>query len=167
MEHPMSQILIIGYGNPDREDDGAAWHVLQKLADYYNTSVSTYDEIETAVWPAQTPHQLWTLQLTPEMAELIAQYKLVCFVDAHTGYYQEDLRVASIEAAYQLSPFTHHLTPQTCLALVHTLYGQTPQAVAISVRGYRFGYGTELSDQTAALVEQAVNHITTWVSANI
>ena len=31
----LSKCLIVGYGNPDREDDGVAWHILQKLAQHY------------------------------------------------------------------------------------------------------------------------------------
>ena len=27
----MKKSLIIGYGNPDREDDGVAWHILRAL----------------------------------------------------------------------------------------------------------------------------------------
>jgi Ni,Fe-hydrogenase maturation factor len=29
----MNKVLIIGYGNPDREDDGVAWHILQGVAE--------------------------------------------------------------------------------------------------------------------------------------
>ena len=28
----MKKILLLGYGNPDREDDGVAWHILRALA---------------------------------------------------------------------------------------------------------------------------------------
>ena len=29
----MKKVLILGYGNLDREDDGVAWHVLQGVAE--------------------------------------------------------------------------------------------------------------------------------------
>ena len=28
----MDKTLVIGYGNVDRQDDGAAWHILARLA---------------------------------------------------------------------------------------------------------------------------------------
>jgi len=28
----LNQTLVIGFGNPDRQDDGVAWHVLHALA---------------------------------------------------------------------------------------------------------------------------------------
>ena len=32
--NPMEKkILLLGYGNPDREDDGVAWHVLKGVAE--------------------------------------------------------------------------------------------------------------------------------------
>ena len=27
----MNKTLLLGYGNPDREDDGVAWHVLSRV----------------------------------------------------------------------------------------------------------------------------------------
>ncbi len=156
----MTKKLIIGYGNPDREDDGAAWHILQKLAVHFNIPVSEW--LEPAEL-ATEPQLVLSMQLMPEMTESVAQYDAVCFVDAHTGGYDEDLRVVPLQAGYQSSPFTHHLTPESCLALAEALYGHAPTGLMVSVRGYSFGYGTELSAQTTALVEQAVAEIIKWV----
>lgn len=159
----MPSILVVGYGNSDREDDGVAWHVLQALATHFDTPISALDGGEFEL-SAHNPHLVFVLQLTPEMAESLAKCDLVCFVDAHTGAYSEDVRVAPIEPGYQISPFTHHMTPESCLALAKALYGQTPKGLMVSVRGYQFGYRTELSDQTAILAKTAVAHIVNWVN---
>ncbi len=158
----MAKILIIGYGNPDREDDGVAWHVLKKLAaglgrpapDLENDGL---DEL------GQSPDLVFMLQLTPEMAETIAGYDYVCFVDAHTGAYEEDLRLETITAEFQASPFTHHLTPQTCLVLAQTLYDRAPEGIIVSVRGYRFGFEHTLSPETARLAQEAAARIMAWL----
>jgi len=158
----MEKTLIIGYGNPDREDDGVAWHVLQGVAKQLGR---TGPDLETGGLDqlGQSPDLLFVLQLTPELAELMADYDYVCFVDAHTGDYPEDLRFDSIVAGYQASPFTHHMTPETCLMLAERLYGHIPQAVMVSARGYRFGFSNELSIQTALLVEEAIERIACWL----
>jgi hydrogenase maturation protease len=159
----MKKILIIGYGNPDREDDGVAWHILQKLATYFEVPLSpalAADQLD----PDHQPHLAFELQLLPEMAEPMATYDFVCFVDAHTGAYEEDVRVAPLKPIFQTSPFTHHLTPESCLMLAQTLYGHAPPGLMVSVRGYYFGYKTELSDQTAALADDAVERIVEWVT---
>jgi hydrogenase maturation protease len=158
----LNKILIIGYGNPNREDDGVAWHILQKLAAHFNVplaSILAPDEFD----PAYYPHLVFALQLTPEMSEAMAQYDFVCFVDAHTGVYEEEVRVAPITLAYQSSPFTHHLTPESCLSLAKDLYGHAPQGLMVSVRGYQFGYRTELSGRTALITDEAVTRIIKWV----
>jgi Ni,Fe-hydrogenase maturation factor len=182
----MLKTLIIGYGNPDREDDGVAWHVLEKLAHRFDCPIATVDELAlisqltqsggetetdedsgSLLALAQRPvHLAFALQLTPEMAETLAQYKQVCFIDAHTGAYPEEIRVAPVEPGYQASPFTHHLTPESCLTLAETLYGHVPSGLMVSIRGHRFGYGVELSDQTAALVDKAMVEIVNWINQN-
>jgi len=159
----MVKMLIIGYGNPDREDDGVAWHILQGVARRLGRPAL---DIETGGQDqlGQSPDLLLVLQLTPELADLISEYDYVCFIDAHTGDYPEDLRITSVDAQFQTSPFTHHMTPQTCLALANTLYGRRPQAIVVSVKGHRFGFSHTLSAQTALFAEEAVEHITAWLN---
>ncbi len=159
------EILIIGYGNPDREDDGVAWHILQKLAHHFNQSITTMDglEFDHQSGHVSSPDLAFALQLTPEMAEVLAQYHHVCFIDAHTGAYPEEIRLVHLEPGYQSSPFTHHLTAESCLSLAQTLYGHAPDGLLVSIRGYSFGYGVELSEPTALLAEPAVNRIINWV----
>jgi Ni,Fe-hydrogenase maturation factor len=99
------------------------------------------------------------LQLTPESAEIVSQFDRVIFIDAHTGNIEETLHIESLNSHYQTSPFTHHLTPQTCLALAETLYGKSPQGILVSVRGYKFGFSQELSTKTQALAAQAIGQI--------
>jgi hydrogenase maturation protease len=160
----MNKVLILGYGNLDREDDGVAWHILQGVAESVgrpalDVETGGLDELGRSL------DLLFVLQLTPELADLMADYHHVCFVDAHTGNYPEELRFESIPAEFQTSPFTHHMTPQTCLVLAKTLHGRAPQGVVVSVRGYQFGFSHTLSPQTAALAEEAVKRIVSWLGA--
>jgi hydrogenase maturation protease len=159
----VAKVFIIGYGNPDREDDGVAWHILQGVAIRLRRPAL---DIETGGLDqlGQSPDLLFVLQLTPDLAELIADYDYVCFVDAHTGDYPEDVRFNFVVAGYQTSPFTHHMTPQTCLKLAETLYEHTPQAIVVSVRGHQFGFSHTLSTQTALLAQEATEQIVRWLN---
>ena len=105
----------------------------------------------------------FTLQLTPEMAEQIAPYERVCFVDAHTGSIAAEVQMAPVKAKFQHSPFTHHLTPQSLLSMCQTLHGKTPRATLLAVRGYQFEFEREISPETAALVPEAVEKILGWM----
>jgi Ni,Fe-hydrogenase maturation factor len=104
------------------------------------------------------------LQLTPEMAEEVAEYDYVCFIDAHTGNIPEPVRLIGVESEFQNSPFTHHLTPQSLISMCETIYEKKPEATLLSVLGHRFLFSRELSEETAELVPQAVDLIWDWMS---
>ena len=159
----MKKLLILGYGNPDRQDDGVAWHVLRAITLKLSlpAPASYEDEFPEC---AQIDFE-FHLQLTPEMAEDIHAYEYVCFVDAHTGNISEAVRLVSIESEFQASPFTHHLTPQSLLSICKTLYSNRPEAALLSVRGYHFGLSQQLSQDTAELVSTAVELIWNWMNA--
>lgn len=158
----MKPILLIGYGNPDREDDGVAWHILRAVAiklglpapDSYEDEFPTNELIDFA----------FNLQLTPELAEDVSAYQYVCFIDAHTGNIPEPVRLIDVESEFQRSPFTHHLTPQSLLSICETVYNKKPNAALLSVRGYRFLFTRELSEETEDLVPQAVELTMNWLN---
>ncbi len=158
----MNDTLILGYGNPDREDDGVAWHIQRALAlklglpapASYEDEFTLNDRLDFAFY----------LQLTPEMAEEIVAYDRVCFVDAHMGDIPQPVRMIPVESKFQHSPFTHHLTAQSLVSMCENLYGKRPDAALLSVRGYHFEFSRELSPQTDTLVPQAVDLIVDWLN---
>lgn len=158
----MKKLLILGYGNPDREDDGVAWHILRTIT--LKLGLTAPDSYEDEFPEHPLIDFVFHLQLTPEMAEDIHAYPYVCFVDAHTGNIPEPVRLIEVESEFQNSPFTHHLTPQSLMSMCETLYGNKPEAALLSVLGYRFLFTRQLSEETAALVPQAVQLIWDWVS---
>jgi len=159
----MKSALIIGYGNPDREDDGVGWRIVEQVAAQLPGASISYSALD--LQPDNgAPGLLLALQLMPEFAECAARFDRVCFVDAHTGAYPNDLNIAATQAVFQSSPFTHHLTPDTLLALAQAAYGRAPEGMVISVRGYQFGFKQTLSPATAALANQAVARILQWLS---
>lgn len=160
--------LIIGYGNVDRQDDGLAWHVLADLwARLGRQPQPDPDEGFDLSTGGPYPHFLFTLQLTPELAELISSYDRVLFVDAHTGRVPEEIHLSEVNSEYQTSPFTHHMTPATCVALSSTLFGKGPSASLVSIRGYEFGFSRNLSPATAALIPTAVDQILDWLDEGL
>lgn len=161
----MADILIIGYGNPDRQDDGVAWHVLNGLTRELGSQIED-DTGDAQLRSGTLADLLFELQLTPETAELLAKYAYACFVDAHTGAVKNDLNIAPVSADYQASPFTHHMTPQTCLSIAANLYhSNLKDAQLVSIRGYGFEFSRDLTPKTAALGDAAVQSILGWIRA--
>ena len=154
---------MIGYGNPDREDDGVAWHILRALT--VRLGLPSPESYEDEFPESTLIDFAFYLQLTPEMAEDISAYEYVCFVDAHTGNIPESVRLIDVQSEFQRSPFTHHLTPQSLLSMCETIYGIKPHAALLSVHGHRFLFSRQLSEQTAELVPQAVELIWDWLAS--
>ena len=153
--------LFIGYGNPDRQDDGVAWHVLAGIANQLGIKTSS-------LWEEPLPSTpeadfIFQLQLTPELAQDLTAYDRVCFVDAHTGKIPTNVQMVHVTPEYQTSPFTHHLTPEMLLSMCESLFNHKPEAILVSVRGYQFGFETELSPFTKSLVNEAVARTGGWL----
>ena len=155
----MQKTLILGFGNPDRGDDGVAWYILSKIANHFNKSLSE-EQIECCMVELNDAIHLWfNMQLIPEISEQLANYQHAIFVDAHTVDVKEDISAIDLKPEFQNSPFTHHLTPSSCLSLTQSIFGKYPEAKLISVKGYSFEFNNQLSQKTCALADQVVEII--------
>jgi len=155
--------LIFGYGNLDRQDDGVAWHILVALRRFL--ALSDPDTIDDEILIRSDLSTVFQLQLTPELAEELTAFDRVCFIDAHTGAVPEEIHIEKISPTFQHSPLTHHLTPQSLLSIMQSLYKKEPDALLISVRGYEFEFSQSLSSRTSRLVPEAVEKILIWLKS--
>jgi len=146
--------LVIAYGNRDRQDDGAGWHILTHAA----AQVGLQAPELPGEWTESEDGSLRLLylyQLLPELAEDLIDYAQVIFMDAHNAAELPELVFEPVSPAWVHSAFTHHLSIGELLAITQTLYSCCPAAWMLSVRGYAFEFSQTLSPQTAALVNQA------------
>lgn len=154
----MPRILVCGFGNLYRRDDGVGYAVVNALRERLGRP--PLDPLDDGF--NELGHMLDTVvlhQLVPELAETLADYDLVIFVDAHTGSVAEDIREEWLEAAYR-TPFVYHqMHPATLLELARQMHGRAPVGILLSVRGHDVNFGTGLSPETAALVPHAVERI--------
>ncbi|MHB1296109.1 MAG: hydrogenase maturation protease [Anaerolineae bacterium] len=155
----MNHTLVIGYGNVYRRDDGVGFAVVNALHErlYGRTLDPERDPLERI---GEGPIDLLVLhQLVPDLAETLAEYDLVVFVDAHVESLPEPLMEQEIVSRYKPGLVTHQLHPSSLLALTHDLYHRTPRGIILSVRGTDFDFGTGLSDEAAAQVPAVVARI--------
>ncbi|MBI4926195.1 MAG: hydrogenase maturation protease [Anaerolineae bacterium] len=155
--------LILAYGNTDRQDDGVAWHVLRDLAVRLGGAFpdTPHEQNELTLPSVELRYML---QLTPEVADDFNRFDKVVFIDAHTGAQPEEVHFEPLNVEFQNSPLTHHLTPQSCMAIAKALHGSAPRAVLVSVRGYAFGFLQDLSEPTRRLVPLAAQSIMEWLA---
>jgi hydrogenase maturation protease len=147
--------LVIGYGNPSRRDDGVGLTVVNGLRERLARpplleGEDGYDQLGS---PVDT---LFLQQLMPELAETLAGYDRVWFVDAHVGVIPDLVRRVALNPGFDPASVSHHLKPESLLALAAQLYGRAPRGELFSVRGYDFDFGEGLSPETAAGARQVV-----------
>lgn len=136
-------MLILGYGNVLRGDDGFGCCVVRALS-------------AAVVDPEVDIRELH--QLTPELAEPVSRAAHVVFIDAARDGPLGELRRVPVEAALA-GAFTHHLTPAALLACARELYGRAPAATLFSAAGACFDYTTDLSPRLQGAVNEAVRQV--------
>lgn len=142
-------LLIIGYGNSLRSDDGAGLELALRLATYWRSAGANVRHLPTQ-------------QLTPELAYDISAEDVsqVLFVDARPV--QQGAGSESSTAAVQVelivpnpaSPgLTHHLSPEALLLYAEGLYGRRPAAWLVSAPAFSFEHGERLSEAARRYIE--------------
>ena len=152
------RVLVIGYGNPSRQDDGVGLTVVNGLR--VRGGQAPLDEGDDGF--GDLGRQLDTLflqQLSPELAETLIDYEHLVLVDAHFGIYPDLVHHADLEPQDEAAIVSHHFKPGTLLALARQLYGRAPTGELISVRGYAFDFTSELSPETARGVDMVISEL--------
>jgi len=146
----MARILIVGYGNPLRSDDGLGWRAAEELSRRL---------------PPPEVEVLTRQQLTPELADNITRANVVFFIDAARVGQPRELRCDPV-TAQPGTIHTHQCSPAGLLALAQQLYGASPRAFVVSLCGECFDHGAELSatvedelPKLTALVEKMVGEM--------
>jgi len=132
--------LVIGFGNELARDDGLGPCVARAVAGWGLPGVA-----------AVSVHQL-----TPELAEAVADADVVLFVDAAVG---DGVCVRPVESAARWSALGHTSGPAELLALAEALYGRWPRAWLVSVSAQDLGFGEGLSPAAARGMAEALRHI--------
>ena len=150
--------LVIGYGNPSRRDDGVALVIinglrqrlgLRRLEDNDDGFNELGHDVDT----------LFLQQLMPELAETIAPYDRVVFLDAHVGIYPRMIRRVDIEPSTDRAIVSHHVKPAGLVEIARRLFGHAPRAELISVRGFDFDFGEELTEETAEAARDVIDDL--------
>ena len=127
----MDHILIIGYGNPMRGDDGIGWRAAENLQTHYAAN--------------RRVQVLKCHQLTPELASDVAAASHVVFIDAALAGPTGAICKHCVDTSTQQPSFTHSLDPASLLNASCELFGKLPAATLVTVTGESFMTGEKLS----------------------
>lgn len=136
----MADILIIGYGNELRGDDGLGLFVAEAVAAANIPGVRV----------------LTARQLLPEFAAELAQAKLAIFVDASVESKESGIAVRLQAVTDTMDWYTHHASPGALLALTQATFKRAPDAWWLTVAGRHFEQVEGLSDWAEENARQAL-----------
>jgi hydrogenase maturation protease len=152
------RILVIGYGNAYCHDDGVALYVINELRRLRGIRELQPDEDGLD----ELGHKLDSImlhQLVPEIVPVVANYRLVVFVDAHLGTIPDKVRVVRVEEESGFHAVTHHMSPGMVLKMVREKKGDAPASYLVSVRGENFDFGFGISDTCRHSADDAIKTI--------
>jgi len=164
-----AELLVIGYGNSLRRDDGVGPRVAEAIEELQLPGV----------------HTLVCQLLTPEYADPIARARRVIFVDAEivpgsefkvpgstipnpepATLNGEPIRWRKLEPGETSQLMAHAADPRTMLALARDVFGHAPEAWWLTIPAIHLGFGTDYSPEAEAGFHTAVAEIKKLVAAN-
>ena len=144
-------VLIVGYGNALRTDDGLGWHAAERLADDPRLDGATV---------------LRRQQLTPELALDVSRADLVVLVDASLDRPAGTFTTERVERADGSgTTWSHHLDPSSLVALAVELYGRAPDVFLVSVGVDSIDMGDRLSPVLDAALPSVVDAVAELVAS--
>lgn len=121
-------LLVLGYGNTLRGDDGVG----PKVADA--VQALALSGVETLASP----------MLTPELAEPVSRARRVVFVDAAVDAPRE-VQLRPLQPADSSQLMAHAADPRTLLALARDVFGHVPEAWWLTIPIQELDFSEELS----------------------
>lgn len=139
MNKKLSSVLVYGYGNPGRQDDGLGILLAQR--------------VEAAALPGIEVDMNY--QLNVEDAYDLSQKDAVIFLDASMNDL-EDFRFYKLSPSMQIQITTHSMPPASVLSLCKELYNKDIPAYMLEMKGSSWEMGVEeLTENAAAVLEKA------------
>jgi|SRR5436190_14324830 len=135
-------LLVLGYGNTLRSDDGVGRKVIEAIEALKLPDVQT----------------LSCDLLTPELADPISHADCVVFVDAAVDA-PAQVRLRPLAPADSSQIMAHAADPRTMLALARDVFGHAPTAWWLTIPAQNMGIGEKLSAPAEQGVAKAVEKI--------
>ncbi len=129
MSQAEAKVLLIGYGNPGRQDDGLGPALTEAMEKRRLEGVS----VEA------------NYQLNVEDAAEVARHEVVVFADAAVAG-PEPFCFRPIQPVAAVGFTSHSVSPEAVLGLARDLFAARTKGYVLAIRGYAFGaFGETLS----------------------
>jgi hydrogenase maturation protease len=144
------RILVYGYGNPGRQDDGAGVVFVEELAAWARSGARPWLAFDN------------NYQLNVEDALAAAQHDVVIFADASRDQ-PEGFLFRALQPSACVSFPSHAMSPESVVALARELYGVRPAAFIVTLRGYEWEPNGLMTPEARSNIQSAVAFITRFL----
>jgi hydrogenase maturation protease len=143
-------ILVYGYGNPGRQDDGVG--------------VLLVEQLERWIFDRQLlrVHTDSNYQLNLEDAATIAEYDVVIFADASRED-MEDFRFDPLVASDRVDFTMHAVSPAFILHLCREVFNHKPEAYLLQIRGYEWEFMGGMTDRASKNLAGALQFLQDFI----
>lgn len=139
----IKKVLLIGFGNPGRLDDGLGPALAEAVAQLDIPGVTVDSDY----------------QLTVEDAAYIAENDVVIFADASVNC-NEPFSFVEIAPKRDISFTSHSIDPEAVLGLSKDLFKAEAAGYVLGIRGYKFNeFGECISEKAKENLLHAINFI--------
>jgi hydrogenase maturation protease len=151
----MNKVLIYGYGNPGRRDDGLGIRLVEKIGEWCKEKGWKNIDFDS------------NYQLNIEDAELISNYDIVIFADASTED-MEHCRLSKVNPSEARIEFTMHaVSPAFVLSLCNDIFKKHPETYLLHIKGYEWNFKEGISNKAKENLNIALKTIEDFLSENI
>ena len=141
------QILVYGYGNPGRQDDGLGIALATQLEKWAAENQITDIRFDN------------NYQLNIEDAEAISNHDLVIFADASEEEI-DDFCLSVVDGTGKLAFTTHSASPSYILKLCQELFQKDPFVLLLHIKGYTWDFKEGLSQRAKENLQAAYTYMT-------
>lgn len=143
----MMKVLVYGYGNPGRKDDGLGVLCADAIEVWAKDKGYDWIDVDTAY------------QLNIEDADTISNYDEVYFVDASLEEI-DDLVITEVSPDDAKIEFSMHaVSPSYVLDLCQKIFGKHPKTHLIHIKGYEWDFVEGLTDKAEVNLQKAINYL--------
>jgi len=148
------KILIYGFGNPGRQDDGLGVILSEEIEKW--SSAEGISNIQTDS----------NYQLNLEDAAGIADYDLVVFADA-SGENISDFLLEELKPSPAVEFTMHAVSPAFILHLCQQVFEKNPRAYLLHIRGYEWEFMAGMTEKARINLEMATSHLKDFLLENL
>jgi hydrogenase maturation protease len=137
------KVLIYGYGNPGREDDGLGNAFVNRIREWVAIEGLHDFDFDS------------NYQLNIEDADAIADKDLVIFADASEEDI-EDFCLSNVDGTSGVTFTTHAASPGYIVKLCEDLFNKKPTVLLLHMKGYEWEFKEGLSEKATANLNAAL-----------